>query len=111
MSAEGQAHGTPPDITGSWLHSFEEDTETTAVYRPSGHPFRPARRPRRGLEFRPDGTFVERRPGPDDRLREVHGHWRRRGADRVGVTFPQGRGAPFELTVLSRTADTLTIAK
>lgn len=104
-------NGTPPDITGAWLHSFEEDTETAAVYRPSDHPFRPARRVRRGLEFRPDGTFIERRPGPDDRLHEIYGRWAWQGADRVAVTFPQGRGTPFGITIVSRTADTLTIAK
>ncbi|WP_106402854.1 hypothetical protein [Actinocorallia populi] len=103
--------GAPSDITGSWLHSFEEDTGTTAVYRPSDHPFRPARKPRRGLEFRPDGTFVELRPGPDDRLREVEGRWERHGADRVDVTFPEGRGTPFGITIVSRTEDTLTIEK
>ena len=104
-------NGTPPDVTGAWLHSFEEDTETTAVYRPSGHPFPPARRVRRGLEFRPDGTFIERRPGPDDRLREVHGHLARQGADRIEVTFPHESGTPREITIISRTADRLTIAR
>ncbi|GII63036.1 hypothetical protein Skr01_31210 [Sphaerisporangium krabiense] len=98
-----------PDVTGAWLHSYEEDTGGTAVYRPADHPFRPSRRPRRGLEFRPDGTFVELRPGPDDRPREVAGRWRARDGH-VRVTFPDGRAAPFELTVLSRTADKLTIA-
>jgi hypothetical protein len=101
--------GEPPDITGAWSHSFEEDTPTTAVYRPSDHPFRPARRVRRGLEFCPDGTFVERRPGPDDRLRERHGHWERHGPNRIAVTLPDGRGTT--ITVVSRTADKLTIAK
>ncbi|WP_131740672.1 hypothetical protein [Actinomadura roseirufa] len=104
-------NGEPADVTGTWIHAYEEDTPTEAVYRPSGHPFRPARKVRSGLEFRPDGTFVERRPGPDDRLYELHGRWERRGADRVGVSYPEGRGAPFEITVLSRTDDTLTIAK
>ncbi|MBT2206488.1 hypothetical protein [Actinomadura sp. NEAU-AAG7] len=108
MSASQEA---PRDVTGAWLHSFEEDTETEAVYRPSGHAFRPARRPRRGLEFRPDGTFVERRAGPDDRRVGVEGHWERRGADRVAVSFPAGGRPPFEITVLSRTADRLTIAR
>ncbi|MEO3782652.1 hypothetical protein ABGB12_04945 [Actinocorallia sp. B10E7] len=101
--------GVPPDVTGSWLHSFEEDTGTAQVYRPADHPFRPSRRPRRGLEFRPDGTFVERRPGPDDRPREVEGRWERRGPDRVDVSFPEERGRPFGITVVSRTRDTLTI--
>ncbi|MEV0388887.1 hypothetical protein [Nonomuraea sp. NPDC050643] len=100
---------TPPDIIGSWLHSFEEDTGTTAVYRPHDHPFPPARRVRRGLEFRADGTFVELRPGPDDRPRPVTGRWRFLEDGRVQVTFPDGGAEPFELTV-SRTDGMLTIA-
>jgi hypothetical protein len=103
--------GTPPDIIGAWLHSYEEDTETTAVYRPYDYPFRPSRRVRRGLEFRPDGTFVALRPGPDDRPREVAGRWQSQGADRVQITFPEGLGTPFELTVLSCADGVLTIAK
>jgi len=102
--------GAQPDVTGSWIHAFEEDTPDAAVYRPGDRPVRPARRPRRRLEFHPDGTFVERRPGPDDRLYEVKGRWERRGPDRIAVTFPEGRGSPFEITVLSREGDRLTIA-
>ncbi|QXJ22661.1 hypothetical protein AGRA3207_003702 [Actinomadura graeca] len=108
---ESTVGAAPPDVTGSWLHSFEEDTGTTEVYRPSAYRFRPARRVRGGLEFRPDGTFVERRPGPDDRLYEVQGRWAAQGAGRIGVTFPQGRAAPYEITVVSRTQDMLAITR
>src|SRR5688572_24789581 len=103
--------GTPPGLVGAWLHSHEEDTETAAVYRPADHPFRPSRRPRRGLEFRADGTFVQLRPGPDDRPRAVTGRWEGQAPGGVRITFPPGRGEPQELTVLSCTEDKLTIAK
>lgn len=103
--------GTPPDIIGSWLHSFEEDTETTAVYRPADHAFRPSRRVRRGLEFRADGTFAELRPGPDDRPRAVTGRWRSPEPGRIEVAFPEGGGTPFELTIVSCAGGVLTIAK
>jgi len=102
---------TPPDVIGAWLHSYEEDTETTAVYRPDDYPFPPARRGRRGLEFRADGTFVELHPGPDDRPRPAAGRWRSLGDGRIQITFPQGQGTPFELTVVSCTDGVLTIAK
>ncbi|TMR10904.1 hypothetical protein ETD86_37705 [Nonomuraea turkmeniaca] len=100
-----------PDIVGAWLHAYEEDTDTTAVYHPEDYPFRPSRRPRRGMDFHADGTFVEWVPGPDDRPREVAGRWARQETDRIRVTFPEGQGEPFDLTVVSREGDTLSFAR
>jgi hypothetical protein len=74
-------------------------------------PFRPARRVRRGLEFRADGTFAELRPGPDDRPRAVTGRWRSSEPDRIQITFPQGDSTPFELTVVSCADGVLTVTK
>ncbi|GAA3984136.1 hypothetical protein GCM10023085_77810 [Actinomadura viridis] len=108
--SEGLA-GPGPDPTGAWIHAFEEDTPDAAVYRPAEHPFRPARRPRRRLEFRADGTFAERRPGPDDRLYEIRGRWERQGPGRIAVSFPGGGGTAFGITVLSRSGDRLEVAR
>lgn len=49
----------------TWWHSFEEDHDDVAVYRPDGFGFPPARG-RRGLEVDPDGTVVELGLGRDD---------------------------------------------
>ncbi|MER6000886.1 hypothetical protein ACIHFD_05085 [Nonomuraea sp. NPDC051941] len=100
-----------PDVVGAWTHSYEEDTDAMAVYRPDDFAFRPSRRPRRGMEFHSDGTFVEWLPGPDDRPRKIVGHWERQGADRIRITFPGGPGQPFVLTVVSRENDQLAFAK
>ncbi|GAA2449661.1 hypothetical protein GCM10010191_79240 [Actinomadura vinacea] len=106
----------PPGIVGAWLHSREEDTAAEEVYRPADHPFRPSRRPRRGLEFRADGTVVELRPGPDDRPRPVTGRWEAGPGGVLRLTFPPapdsaGAGRTREIRVLSCTADKLVIAK
>ena len=103
--------GALAEILGSWLHSFEEDTEAASVYRPYDYPFQLSRRVRDGLEFRSDGTAVERRGGQDDRLEEAVGRWQVEGANRVGITFPQGNRALFEFTVISCTNDILIIAR
>ncbi|MGW4637715.1 hypothetical protein ACWEN6_04260 [Sphaerisporangium sp. NPDC004334] len=103
--------GTPPDIVGAWLHSYEEDTETTSVYRTQGYPFPPSRRPRRGLEFRADGTFVALLPGSADRPREVKGRWERQEGGRVRISFPESDRTPFEVTVLSCAGGVLTIER
>jgi hypothetical protein len=113
--------GAPPGLLGTWLHSYEEDTAATAVYRPADHPFRPSRRPRRGLEFRADGTVVELRPGPDDRPRPVAtGRWEATPDGGLRLSFPafpggagEGgarEGAARETRVLSYGEGRLTLA-
>ncbi|WP_329332347.1 hypothetical protein OG866_05805 [Streptomyces sp. NBC_00663] len=57
--------GPPPELIGTWVHSYEEDSPGVTVYRPAGYPFPPARG-RRGLEFAADGTFRERPLGRGD---------------------------------------------
>ncbi|MEW2355704.1 hypothetical protein [Spirillospora sp. NPDC029432] len=96
----------PAGVAGRWLHSREEDTASAEVYRREDHPFPPARRPRHGLEFRADGTFVELRPGPDDRPREAAGRWEDAGAGVLRAAFPDGR-----LRVLSWSGDRLLLAR
>ncbi|MFC4116683.1 hypothetical protein [Nonomuraea zeae] len=100
-----------PGIVGSWLHSFEEDTGTTTVYRRDDFPFPPARRGRAGMDFRPDGTFVSWTPGPDDRPRAAVGRWDQEGAGRIRITFPAEQGRSSDLTVLSQEHDQLIVAK
>lgn len=115
--------GPQPRLVGSWFHSYEEDTASaentaseenaasTSVYRPDVYPFPLSRRPRSGLEFRPDGTFVERQPGPDDRLQETDGHWEMHGPDRVRITYSKGHHPPLELTIISCTDEVLVVAR
>ncbi|XVQ07459.1 hypothetical protein ACQP1W_33330 [Spirillospora sp. CA-255316] len=105
--------GAPPDLLGTWLHAHEEDTATTAVYRPADHPFRPSRRPRRGLEFRADGTVVELRPGPDDRPRPAAtGRWEPMpGGVRLAFPPEPGGAGEREVRILSYGEDRLTVAK
>jgi hypothetical protein len=45
-------------LVGRWTHSFEEDHDGVTVYRHDDFAFPPARG-RRGVEFRPDGSFSE----------------------------------------------------
>jgi len=54
-------------LGSSWTHSFEEDTGSEQVYRPSSYPFPPSRRPRETLDFAA-GQMVTAVPGPDDKL-------------------------------------------
>ncbi|MDN3024038.1 hypothetical protein [Streptomyces sp. S.PB5] len=66
--------GPPPELIGTWVHSYEEDSPGVTVYRPAGYPFPPARG-RRGLEFAADGTFTERPIGRGDAPGRRTGRW------------------------------------
>jgi len=78
-----------------WWHSFEEDHDDVAVYRPDGFEFPPARG-RRGIEVEPDGSVVELGLGRDDvpgqRLNESTGAVApeivHRDSDRIEVRRP-----------------------
>ena len=61
-------------LQGRWVHSHEEDTEEEMVFRPATHTFPPARG-RTSFELRPDGTYLERSPGPVDIPEESGGTW------------------------------------
>lgn len=61
--------GGEQGLSGSWAHSFEEDTGADQVYRPSdSFTFPPSRRPRETLDFSAPGQVTTGVPGPDDRL-------------------------------------------
>ena len=80
-----------PELFQYWTHSFEEDEEGTAVYRPSGHRFPPARG-RAGLELRPDGTAVRWRIGRGDAPEPLEGSWHVDASGTVRLSFPVQAG-------------------
>jgi hypothetical protein len=59
-------------IHGEWVHAHERDGAGTKVFVSAAEPLPPSRG-RRRLTFRPDGTFVEGRPGADDRTVQASG--------------------------------------
>lgn len=100
----------PPEIVGVWLHSHEEDTDSTMVYRPRGYAFPPSRG-RDALELRPDGTCIEHGSGPDDRGRAVVGRWDDLGSGGMQITVPRGEGDFSSRRVLSWAPEMLVLEK
>jgi hypothetical protein len=98
------------EIFGLWLHSQEEDTQTTTVYRPRGYLFPPSRG-RSAVEFRPDGTYIEYSSGPDDRGQAIVGSWQDLGSCRVQITVPRSGGSPSVRRILSYAHGVLVIEK
>ncbi|MET1088442.1 MAG: hypothetical protein ABWY04_15200 [Arthrobacter sp.] len=102
--------GHPPDITGIWLHSHEEDTASTMMFHPRNYPFRPARW-RDAIEVRADGTCIWHGSSADDRGQAVPGSWEDLGDGRAQITIPAEAGGPLQRRIQSWTADTLVVEK
>jgi hypothetical protein len=84
--------GTPIDVSSlarEWVHSHEEDTATTTVYRPAAFAFPPSRG-RKGFHLQPDGTLTARKPGPTDQTMLAAGTWKLTGNNLE--LSPQGEG-------------------
>jgi hypothetical protein len=97
----------PADLFRSWLHSYEEDHDDVMVHRSADHPFPPARG-RRGMEFVPDGTFLDHPVGRGDAPDTVRGRWRQVGDRRVEVSFEDGRAGRV-LEIVRCDADVLEV--
>jgi hypothetical protein len=96
----------PDGVAGRWMHSFEEDHGDVLVYRPPEHDF-PLARGRDGIEFAPDGSFVEWAIGRGDAGQAVPGRWQ---ADGSAVEVATDRGGQV-LEILQVTPDRLEIRR
>lgn len=72
-----------------WIHSHEDDTSKTIVYRPGGYSFPPSRG-RDGFQLHADGTLILSAPGPADRSREQAGEWELRDDEVLVFTDSTG---------------------
>jgi hypothetical protein len=95
-----------------WVHSFEEDHDDVAVYRPVEYAFPPARG-RDGIEFADDGSYTEWTVGRGDAREPLPGRWETAEARTLAVTTERGGAqlldvvqlAPDRLEVRRRTAE------
>ena len=98
----------PNEIFMKWVHSFEEDTDGITVYRPVEYDFPPARG-RRGVEFRPDGVFIDWEIGPTDASRGINGFWKVEDTGRVRVSFEGNIREPRIMEILQCDAGILKV--
>jgi len=86
-------------LHGRWMHSFEEDHDGVLVYRPEGYDFPPARG-RDGIEFRPDGSYVDWAIGRGDASEPRPGVWQPAPGGRVQVSTAAGEQRVLEVVRL-----------
>jgi hypothetical protein len=94
-------------LAQSWLHSHEEDTPNSTIYRPATYSFPPSRG-RKGFSLRPDGTLVASKPGATDRTETKAGTWKL-AANKLHLSM--AGGDEQKLTIESLEPDRLVVAK
>src|SRR4051794_4464539 len=83
-----------------WVHSHEEDTTDTVVYRPASYNFPPSRG-RRGIEFREDGQLIYHGIAATDGSQQAAGHWELEAPNRVRVEVEAEGIRSFTLEIVS----------
>ena len=91
-----------------WVHSYEEDRDDGAVFRPASFDLPPARG-RRSIELRGDGSYVEAFPGPADVPQQAAGRWSLEG-DRLALE-PKGDQPAEAWRVLAAEEDRLLLRR
>jgi hypothetical protein len=97
-------------LIGTWIHSWEEDTAETIVFRPADFPFGPSRG-RDGYEFQTGGILVYHGSGPADEPLTFVGEWGWHSGDLIHlvVNDPQGAYIDEVLRIVSCDAETLQV--
>ena len=101
----------PALLRQRWIHSFEEDSADTQVYRPQSWDFPLARRPRESFELRADGTAQLFLPGAEDRPEAVEASWNEEGGEVVIRAAKKTAGAPSALRVIESAPDKLVVRR
>ena len=95
--------GAEQGPSGSWTHSFEEDTGSEQVFRRTGgYSFPASRRPRDMLDFSA-AQIVTAVPGPDDKLQHSSATLTALGMQRYRL------GDGRELEIMEAGADVLRV--
>ncbi len=96
-------------VSGSWVHAHEEDTDAEMVFRPAGSALPPSRG-RRAFELFADGTFEEHGLGAADVPGEDTGGWVLEGST---ITLSPGaaQGVPRELDVVTADEHRLVVRR
>jgi hypothetical protein len=89
-----------------WGHSFEEDHDDVAVYRPADFDF-PRARGRDGIEFRADGSYIDWVVGRGDAREPRAGRWQLDSGGRFRLEAAAGQQRVVE--VLQVTPDRLEL--
>jgi hypothetical protein len=101
----------PALLRQRWIHSFEEDSAGTQVYRPQSWDFPLTRRPRAGFELRADGTAQLFLPGAEDRPEAADASWTEEDGEVVIRATKKTAGGSSALRIIESAADKLVVRR
>jgi hypothetical protein len=84
-----------------WIHSHEEDTDKTMVFRPESFQFPPSRG-RIVYDFQPDNRLLVQQPGQTDRSEAKSGKWRLDRKGHIFLTFDDSTSQTLEIESLTK---------
>jgi hypothetical protein len=97
-------------LEGHWVHSHEEDTPSSMVFRPADYAF-PRSRGRSGFRLEPGGKAIEYGIGPTDRTAEAECSWHLEQLDEPTVILDNPSGIPRRLPIASLSDGRLVIKR
>jgi hypothetical protein len=94
-----------------WVHSHEEDTADTMVFRPFDYDF-PLSRGRASFELQSEGKLMQHGGiAPDDRTQRTPGRWELQGDDKLAFYTEQSAQPSRVLQIKSIDKDRLVVKK
>ena len=99
----------PTQLYGTWMHSFEEDTDIYKVYRLTGYEFPPARG-REGFTIAANGEFVLLAIAAADGTESRPGQWVIRDNNTIDATL-QETGQHYLIKVLGIDDEVMRVAQ
>jgi hypothetical protein len=96
-------------IDQRWVHSYEEDTPTEQVFRPSTYKLPPSRG-RLSFELKADGRLIRHGLGLSDRTQVSEGTWKLEN-NKLLLSSQSARSPKQVLKILSAAPDRLVVEK
>jgi hypothetical protein len=96
-----------------WIHSYEEDSESEKVFRPSDYKFALSRRPREFFQLNQDGTLLSSDSFANDSPTFKSGNWAIEKDDKL-IIYPNEKKLKTEakeLIIASIEKDKLILKK
>jgi hypothetical protein len=95
------------NLSGQWIHSFEEDTAAEIVYRPASFNFKRSRG-RTDFVLNPNGKIINNSPGKTDLPEATAGDWHIEGEHLI---LDYGQGSEESHRIKELTSEKLILFK